>query len=204
MRAIWILCAVNVEWIISLAAVVTSLVTVVVSYLMNKETMKNASENMLTERGIDFRVSIWNDIVELSDKLVLETNADHLEQFVNIVVAGKSNDTKDEEILNRLNANCEQVRSLVFLLCSKIKAVDGASDELISRIRNYAQDIISLYKQMQTFYLNKNATKDEFKIIVENVNAFEQRSLTFSHTMQDYVSTLQTKLFSTDKRKDKK
>lgn len=189
------------EWIISLVAVIVSLVTIIISYLTNKENLKNASENMLSEHGIDFKVSVWNDIIDLCDKLVLVTNSEHLERFVNITVAGKSNDTKDEDILNSLNENCEQIHSMMFRLCAKIKVLDGENTELRNKIRGYAQDVISLYKQMQAFYLKKNATKDEYNDIVRGVNEFEIRGITFSHTMQDYISELQEKLFDTDKRR---
>ncbi len=191
----------DLEWIISLVAVLVSLVTIIISYLTNKENLKNASDNILSERGIDFKISVWNDIIDLCDKLVLATNSDHLEQFVNITVAGKTNDTKDEDILNSLNENCEQIHSMTFRLCAKIKVLDMQNTELRNKIRAYAHDVIALYKQMQDFYLKKNATKEEYNDIVRGVNEFGIRGVTFSHTMQDYISELQGKLFDTNKRR---
>lgn len=189
----------NLEWIISLVAVAVSMVTIIISYLTNKENLKHASFTMTAERRLDFNVSVWNDIIDLSEKLLLATNQDHFERLMNIIVAGKSNDTKDEDILNEINGDCEAIRSIVFNLCAKIKVIDRENKVLRDKIRVYSGDVIDIFKRFQEFYLNKRASKSEYDKIVAEAVAFGKRSEKFSHGMQDYISELQNRLFEINK-----
>ena len=185
----------NPEWIISLAAVLVSMVTIIISYLTNKENLKHASSNMVSERKLDFRVSVWKEIIDISDKLLLATNYDHFERLINTAVVGKNNDTSDEVVLNVINDDCENIRSLVFNLCSRIKVLDMPNKALRDRIRKYGNDVIDIYKKLQEFYLDRNATRSAFDGIVRTAQTFADRSKTFSRTMQDYISELQNRLF---------
>ncbi len=190
----------DMEWVISLVAVIVSLVTIVISYLTNRENLKHASKGMVSAHRIEFNIEVWKDIIDLSEKLLNVTNRDRYEQFVNIAVAGKTNDVKDEVVLNDINNNCETIGSLVFNLCAKIKVLDRPNKELRDRIRNYAKDIVSAYKDLQKFYLDKYATRADYEKIAARAEEFSVRGDNFSHHMQNYISELQNILFETENK----
>ncbi|MBR6788181.1 MAG: hypothetical protein IKM44_00015 [Clostridia bacterium] len=195
------------DWIISLIAVLVSMVTVIISYLSNRETLKNASSNMIVDHKIQFRMSVWQDIISLSDKLLIITNRDHFERLFNNMLVAKKNVSQSQEVLlNEINENCEMIRSSVFNLCAKIKIIDMPNKPLRDRIRKYADDIIAVYKEIQIFYLNEKATKEKYDEMVLSISSFGERSEVFSHTMQNYIAELQNKLFeiNNEKKKDGK
>lgn len=201
MGIVWILSAIKdgdggENWIVSLAATLVSLVTVIVSYFTNKENLKSTSRNLTSARDIDFKIKVWHEIIDQCEELVTVTNAEHLEQCANITIAGKTNEVSDEEILSKLNSNCEHIHSLMFKLCLNIRALDNDSDTLLEEIRTYARNVIELYRNMQEFYLDSNATREQYKQIVAGVNEYTTKGVEFSHNMQDYISLLQDKLFS--------
>lgn len=195
------------DWVISLVAVLVSLVTVVISYLMNRENLKHASKNMMTEHMMDFKVSVWNDVISLCDKLVQLTSIEHLERSVNLVVAEKMNDEREgneERILATLQEESEQIRSCVFHLGTKASTLDDDATELLDGLRKYGSDVVSIYENLQKFCISDHPSQEQYDLIVEAVNGFETRNLNFSHGMQKYIMELHTEMFASHAQKEEK
>ena len=190
------------DWIISLVAVLVSLATIIISYFTNRENLKNASQNMISEHVMEFRIAVWNDIISLSDKLVLETAKEHLEKSVNLAMESKKTERGDGEVLGVLQEECEQVRSTAFHLRTKITTIDENGGELTQKIGDYCNDVLKIYEELQSFYIAEKPRSSQFDSIVERIEEFEERNLNFSNIMQKYIVDIQSKLFSNERGKN--
>lgn len=183
------------EWIISLAAVFVSFATMVISYLTNRENLKNARENMLSERAIEFKVGVWNETIALCNQLVLVTNTNHLEKSVNIAISGLETDGNAEEVLNHINESCEEIYSLTFTLSVKTQTLNENCEEFSKKITSYRDEAIALYETIEQFY-KRNLSYAE---MVSAMKDFQKRADAFSKELQDYVFMLKDKIFVSDK-----
>lgn len=192
------------DWVISLVAVLVSLVTVVISYLTNRENLKNASQNMLTEHAMKFRVSVWGDIILLCDKLVQLTGLEHFERAANLVATVKSDPSAPvADTLEKLQAECEQIRSTVFQLCAKASTLDDDPKELLDNLHRYGKDAVGIYERLENFCVAARPTRAEYDAIVAEINKFGERNLNFSHGMQEYIVSLESDIFGSGKENKK-
>lgn len=183
------------DWIISLAAVLVSMLTIVISYLSNRETLKHASLNNLSEHKMNFNESVWKDIIDLSDKLLLLTNRDHFERLANIVIAAKTQSEGKERILNTINEECAKVRSVCFNLTFRIKTLDPTNTALIERIDRYSTDVVDTFKGLQQYYLDEGHDPEKYSKILTNADLLSTKETAFRDYMLEYVAKLQKKLF---------
>ena len=182
------------DWIISLAAVLVSMVTVVIGYFTNRENLRYSRLNVLSERRLDHQLGMWKEVIEISDKLLQATDSAHIERTINSVLAfHRDNRDGEEVILNEINDHCETIRSLDLNLCARIKALDPGEEELQKRLERYVDDVISVYRRLQDFHLNQD--RAEYDAIVASAAEFEQRNKIFSRTMRDYIAKLPDRLF---------
>ena len=104
------------EWIISLAAVAVSLVTIIVSYLTNRENLRSSSENIVNEHELAFRIEVWKEVIDLADALSQETGRATYERLLDISVGVKNSEGDEERLnnaLNEISALDRRIRSLV-------------------------------------------------------------------------------------------
>lgn len=187
------------DWIISLAAVLVSMLTIVISYLTNRENLRHARQNALDEHRMSFNETIWKEIIDLADALAELVNHDAYERLANSVILAKSNEEGKDEVLNAVSEVCSRVNSKAFNLCTRIKALDRENTALIDRILRYAEDVVRIVKTLEEYFLGRGATYHQ---ISENAATLREKEAAFRSFMLNYAAELQDGLF--DMRKTNK
>lgn len=187
------------EWIISLAAVAVSLVTIIVSYLTNRENLRSSSENIVSEHELAFRIEVWKEVIDLADALSQETGRATYERLLDISVGVKNSEGDEERLnnaLNEISALDRRIRSLVFGLRSKIGVLDEHNDVTTEKIRAYGGEACGMCRALRSFCLDADAGADEFDALKTRAKALVSANEDFTENMRRYISRPEESVFA--------
>lgn len=141
----------NLNWIISLVAVLVSMVTVIVSYFMNKDTLNHASKDLIVDKTVSLNTEIWKDCINTCNNIILKTSGENFEKYLNIILLNKNANKFDESVLNKINEEIASIHSLSFYICANVSAIDTKFEQQKIQIINFTYKAIEVFKNLQEF-----------------------------------------------------
>lgn len=176
------------DWIVSLVAVLVSMVTVIVSYMINKATIKSNEYVMQKSNMLAIDKEMWNKFFDNCEELVQITDSEIFIKFINDIIILKNQNMQDDKYVNSLNDIKVKVKQHAFNIVTYYDIFNSANcDELRASTNEYVAHVVKVLDYVQAFYFGQEFNE---RIVSKLHNFIDE----FQVIHADYEKLLQSKI----------
>lgn len=184
----------------SIAAVLVSAITVVFTYFMNKKNLEQASLMALTTNKLELRKDSWRQFISECDNFLLIINVEHFKSLLNDIVLSKNNKISNDNIIININKGIALFQSSLYKLKISYHLLNADNKQFDEKVEKVAKDATDFYQSLQKFYLNKDASKNEFEQLTKMCEAFKLQHNELAPYLREEIFNCEEKIFETKEK----
>lgn len=183
------------EWIISLVAVLVSMVTVIVSYFSNRDSIRSAEYIMKQSSLMGVNRELWKDFFALSSEIMLKTEPEMFTKMINDIAILKMKNEKNDEQVNAIGEIKASIKQLGFNITTYYHLfIPDVDNDFDRSTKEYITAALLILDDIQNFYFSEEIDDAYYGRIHERIEEFDSPKQAYLDELQRSIIKVQQEI----------